>query len=131
MAKINARAKGAAGERELATWLHESFPIAVKPERNLEQVRNGGSDLIVPPFMFEVKRVETLALGNWWQQVNASVNGYFSKNGVRLEPVVAFRQNKQEWNFLASAKHMGCDNGYVRMSALVFRNWVVRNWKFS
>lgn len=132
MARINSRAKGASGEREFAGWLFENFnDLRNKPERNLEQVRNGGSDLIVPPFMFEVKRVEALHLHNWWMQVVKATREYESKHGVELEPVVCFRQNRQDWNFLVSAKHMGCDNGFARLQSPIFRNWVVRNWKFS
>ena len=68
MAKINGRAKGASGEREFAQWLFSEFNLKEKPTRNLDQVRDGGGDLIVPPFMFEVKRVETLDLHRWWLQ---------------------------------------------------------------
>lgn len=122
MARINARSKGAAGERELAEWLFYAFKLKEKPQRNIEQVRSGGADLIVPPFAFECKRVENLNLINWWSQVTAAVKEPGPAFG--LEPVVAFRQNRQKWEFLISASHIGVDTGFIRLSEACFKKWV-------
>ena len=101
MPRINSRAKGANGEREFAKWLKENLNLQTLPQRNLEQVREGGSDILgVGQFVFEVKRVENLDLLTWWNQV---------VNDARLlnkEPVVAFRQNNKKWEFLISARNI-------------------------
>ncbi len=114
MSRINVRSKGASGERELAKFLHSNLPIDNMPQRNLEQVRSGGGDLLVPPFLYECKRVEALNLADWWYQ--AVVAG----QRAELEPVVAFRQNKKPWEFLISAKNIGVDLGYMRIKSEVF-----------
>ena len=107
MTRINSRAKGAAGEREFCKWLYEHFDLSEMPERNLEQVRSGGADVLsVRPFVFEVKRVERLDLQAAWTQCVIAAR----KAGG--EPVVAHRVNRQPWRFLISAKHIGLDLGY-------------------
>ncbi len=113
MGKINARAKGAAGERELAKWLHRNFRLDVIPTRNLEQVRSGGSDIIdFYPFFFECKRVESLDLQSWWNQVLFTVRKCEYQDPI---PVVAFRQNRKPWEFLVSATHIGLNKGFIRL----------------
>lgn len=114
LGRINVRNKGAAGERELAEFLYLNLPIPEKPQRNLEQVRSGGGDLLVPPFLYECKRVESLSLGDWWYQ--AVIAG----QRAELEPIVAFRQNKRSWEFLISAKNIGVDLGFMRVNSEVF-----------
>ena len=53
------RTKGAGGERELARLLQEHLGIPVN--RNLQQTRQGGADLIdVPGWAIEVKRAANL-----------------------------------------------------------------------
>lgn len=122
MSKINSRAKGAAGEREFCKWLYENFDLEEMPTRNLDQVRDGGADVIVNPFAFEVKRCEKLELHKWWAQVTTAV----AQEGIayQLEPVVAYRQNKGEWNFLISARHLGLDKGFIKVGRFVFKKWV-------
>ncbi len=119
MARINGRAKGAAAEREAAKWLFDKFNLEVMPERNLEQVRKGGHDLLhFQPFAFEVKRVETLSLRAWWvQAVKSCTDEYY-------EPVVMFRRNRTQWQFLISAKHIGLKHGFVRLQHTEFIKWV-------
>ena len=85
---INARKKGASGERECARWLKELLNLEQVPERNLEQVRSGGYDLKVGDFIIEVKRCEKLQFRKWWVQVVTA-----SKNFIGSEPVVIYRQN--------------------------------------
>lgn len=113
MPRINARAKGAAGERELAKWLHTTFNLGALPTRNLEQVRSGGSDIIdFYPFYFECKRVESLDLQSWWNQVLFEVRKCMHSDPV---PVVAFRQNRKPWEFLISASEIGLTKGFIRL----------------
>ena len=129
MAKINARSKGAGGKREFCSWLFNKFEwLDEKPERNLEQVRSGGTDIILPPFGFEVKRCEKLQLIDWWIQVKTDCEQY---NNIRLNdkistPVVAFRQNGKPWEFLISAHNIGCNKGFIRINEKVFLEWALR-----
>ena len=114
---VNARNKGANGEREAAKWLQDNFNLEVLPERNLEQVRKGGFDLVgFAPFAFEVKRCQVLAKRDWWLQV---VNSCEPSD----IPVVMFRQNRQPWRFLISAKHVGLQTGFIQLESREFIMW--------
>jgi len=119
MGRINSRQKGANGEREAAEWLATNFKLASKPERNLEQVRQGGHDLIgFPPFAFEVKRQEVLEKRKWWLQAINSLTDEYSI------PVVMYRQNRKKWKFLISANYLGLKNGYIELEIKEFKEWV-------
>jgi len=123
---VNGRAKGAAGEREFADWLQRVLRLEIKPQRNLEQVRSGGADIVdVPPFLFEVKRCEQLSLRSWWLQVKTA-----SESHLDSVPVVAYRQNRQPWRFLISANFIGVGKGFVQLEELEFKQWadLILNW---
>lgn len=114
--------KGKAGEREFCNWLDKNFNLPDKPERNLEQARSGGIDIIYPPFAFEVKRREALDLQSWWIQCKTGALV------LDLEPVVAFRQNRKLWQFLISASHISCEKGFILLNESVFKAWVHTMW---
>lgn len=131
MPRINSRSKGASGEREFCNWLERNLQIDFKPERNLEQVRSGGADILnCYPFLFEIKRVENLDLMAAWLQVKAAWLR-FAKEDVgdstiadaNLIPVVAFRKNRQPWEFLIPACILELDYGYLRLTEVVFRDF--------
>lgn len=82
------RQKGAQGERELAKILEDELGFVVS--RNLGQARDGGDDITVQKFRFEVKRQERLNIMAWCEQVEQAC-----KQGD--VPVVAFRQNGEQW----------------------------------
>lgn len=85
------RTKGAAGERELSKLLAER--LGIDCQRNLEQTRSGGADLLgVGPWAVEVKRHERLAISTWWAQACAQA-------GDSL-PALAYRQSRQPWTVL-------------------------------
>jgi hypothetical protein len=90
-----ARNKGARGENELAAMLSDELGFVVK--RKLGQARDGADDIEVGPFRIEVKRRETLAIMQWVRQVEACT----PKDQI---PVVAFRQNGQEWRVVLRMK---------------------------
>lgn len=93
--RINSRAKGANGERQAAKWLYYNLKLNAKPERNLEQVRSGGGDLIdIGCFCIEVKRCEKLQIIKWWNQALKSAE---DRNE---EPVLMYRRNKESWKFI-------------------------------
>lgn len=83
------RNKGANAEREFAKLLGEK--LGLKLERNLEQTRAGGHDLIgLPGIALEVKRCEQLAINQWWRQA-------VRQAGQGLIPCLAYRQNRKPW----------------------------------
>ncbi len=118
--RINSRGKGSEGEREFARWLQEKLELDFLPQRNLEQSRGGGADIIdVRPFLFEVKRCEVLAFRDWWLQVIVA-----SKKTIESVPIVAYRQNKQPWRFLISAKNIGLRVGYIQLEENEAIQWM-------
>lgn len=123
MPNINVRAKGASGERELCKWLESNFNMDIEAKRNLEQVRSGGADIIVPPFCFEVKRVESLDVLKAWIQCRTAADH------LGLEPVLAHRKNRQPWTFCISAKNIGCGMGYITLDERTFKMWAVNAWE--
>ena len=110
---MNSRRKGAAGEREVAHILQDhGFPGA---ERNLEQSRDGGGDILIGGYVFEVKRRARLAESAWREQVRKAAHTHNAK------PVLVTRANNGDWwasvpllDFLA--EHMTTDN-YLRAVA--------------
>ena len=119
--KINARSKGSAGEREFARWLQINLGLDYLPTRNLDQVRDGGGDIVcVEPFIFEVKRCQQLAKRDWWLQITKATKG----NEIR---VVAYRQNNSKWKFLISATHIGLSTGYIQLEEFEGREWLMQN----
>ena len=117
---LNAKTKGASGEREFGKWLLDNFKLlsehGIVPERNLLQTREGGADIInVPCFIFEIKRVEKLDLQSAWNQVQR-VKSHKIK-------VVAFRMNRKPWNFLISANHIDVDKGFLILNEMVFKKY--------
>lgn len=83
-----ARNKGAAAEREFTAILSDHLGAPVR--RKLGQARDSGDDAQWGKFRFEVKRRETLSIMEWCRQIEAHCKD-------RDIPVVAFRQNNQEW----------------------------------
>jgi len=129
MAKINIRAKGQNGERELAKWLQMNFNLEHCPQRCLEQVRFGqntsilnqqGYDLIgFEPFAVEVKRQESLVKRTWWRQCKIAAD----RCSTEKIPVVAYRQNRKKWKFLIGAKWIGLEVGFIQLEAKEFIAW--------
>lgn len=89
--------KGSAGEREaidlLTKWSSE-VGVDLLLERNLEQVRHGGSDINgVPGLEIEVKRVEATNVKAWWAQVCKAAE----RTGNA--PFLMHRANRKQWQF--------------------------------
>lgn len=111
---LNPVHKGKRGEVEFCQWLDKNLGIDAEREYNQSQ---GGADIIINDFIFEVKRRETLNLKAWWKQVTVAANNR-DKN---LIPVVCFRQNRKPWEFLLSASLIGpIDEGFIRLNENVF-----------
>ncbi len=59
--------KGIAGEQELINLLKDQLGEDLK--RNLDQVRDGGADVLgLPGWAVEVKRAKTAKISEWWSQ---------------------------------------------------------------
>lgn len=111
MALKSPKAKGSAGELEmialLTTWGRQAG-IRLQLERNLEQVRKGGSDINgVPGLEIEVKRVEDNAINQWWAQVCTAA----AKQGTT--PFLAHRRNRQPWRFRVQAWVWPCRSRHL------------------
>lgn len=103
MAKINIRAKGQEGEREVARAMNSivetvltkhgiAFPDKPIVQRNQNQSAVGGSDLTNPFHLaIEVKRQEALSINTWWTQCTKAA---VADGAV---PVLVYRRNKQAW----------------------------------
>ena len=91
------RNKGQRGERELCELLLRSLDIEAVT-RNLDQVREGGADIMdIPGLAIEVKRQEVLSVNVWWKQaVKQAVD-------TGRMPVLAYRQNRKPWYFCLPA----------------------------
>jgi len=120
---INIRKKGQQGEREFCKWLLKTLDLKELPSRNLDQVRSGGADILaVSPFVFEIKRCETLNLKAWWKQVSTAA--YYPGD----VPVVAYRKNRQPWRFLISSVHIGVPKGFVQLEEKEFCKWLKNHY---
>ena len=99
MPRINSRAKGQRGEREIVKFLqsiaNDVYPeFGIDPpliERNQNQTNQGGYDIIgldeiIAP---EVKLCQTFQLEKWWQQAVRQANNN--------EPVLFYRRNRHPW----------------------------------
>lgn len=82
------RRKGASGEREFAQILSDEMGFAVK--RNIGQSRDGGDDITVCQFRFEVKRRKGIAVHEWVDQATRA-------SGPSDIPVVACRADGKGW----------------------------------
>jgi hypothetical protein len=82
------RRKGADGELEVVKMARaHGWPAS----RNLDQPRDGGSDILgIPATCVEVKRCERADVWAWWRQVTDD-----AKPGEI--PVVAFRRSGSQW----------------------------------
>jgi hypothetical protein len=81
------RRKGQVGERECAKLLAEEFGATCK--RTLDQPRDGGCDIHLPPFGVEVKRRKTLGLHAWMKQAEKAAG-----QGI---PMVMCRGDGNDW----------------------------------
>ena len=97
MAGRMSRNKGAGAEREFAALVSAALGVEVK--RKLGQAREGGDDLQLGKYRFEIKRRETLAIMAWVRQIEACVEKW-------EVPVVAFRQSQQEWRCVIKLKDL-------------------------
>jgi len=81
------RRKGAGYEREIVKIIRESLGIEVK--RNLDQVRDGGGDIVLGKYLIECKRRKSIAVYEWLDQCIAACMNKF-------KPLVVVRGDNRE-----------------------------------
>ena len=137
MAKINSRAKGQTGEREVADMLNAAVFRATGVygdfKRNLQQTQDGGFDLFseaFPFFAFEVKRVENLTPGvldGFWAQAlrqSTATTTMTSRGSGSYLPVLIYRRNRNPWRVRTyGALCWDGDNIVVDVTADDFMRW--------
>ena len=91
------RIKGQAGEREVVHIIRDT--LGIECHRNLDQTRDGGADIHLPPFRIEVKRRARIAnVYEWMQQAENACS-------IGEKPVVAFRADGRGWLALVPLEH--------------------------
>ena len=91
--KINSRAKGASGERELAQLLRNQGHLEARRGQQYSG-SNGDADVIgVKGIHIECKRQETVCDEKWMKQAEDDAR----KGEI---PVVIFRRNREQWKLL-------------------------------
>ena len=122
---VNSLKKGKKGENEACDWLSKYlYGNKLHLTRNFNQMFIG-ADIVAQPFIIEVKRREILALDKWWIQIT-TVERRMKEFDKEYIPIVMFRQNHRDWEFLISATAIGCTNGYVRLNGTRFVEWAHR-----
>ena len=108
---MKVREKGHNGEREFCKFMNnvkisDKSGKRIRFERNVDQVRDGGADIVAGrPLAIEVKRQERLLIDQWWQQALSQVKD------VNPIPVLALRQNHKKWRFFMQASDI-CKSKY-------------------
>lgn len=111
MGKINSRAKGKAGERELIGELKELLPPEMTSEltRNLDQTRDGGHDILgLGDWALEVKRYAQVLpadLERFWEQTTTQARS------DQKRPALAYRQDRRPWRVVLRISDVGGDSG--------------------
>jgi hypothetical protein len=111
MGKINSRAKGKSAERELIGVLKKLLPedMTRDLERNLEQTRGGGHDILgLKGWAPEVKRYATVLpadMESFWVQATTQARN------DRSRPALFFREDRREWRVVLRASDItGCES---------------------
>lgn len=135
MAKINSRAKGKSGERELIGELKKLLPSEMTSEltRNLDQTRDGGHDILgLDGWALEVKRyAEVLPadLERFWKQACEQ-----AARNDEVRPALCFREDRRAWRTVIHVSELGQEmpdgesyEDTVEMSLELFAKLVQRN----
>ena len=81
------RTKGAGFEREICHVLSEA--LGGKFTRNLDQVRDGGGDIMLPGYLIECKRRARISIYEWMEQADKSCN-------AEQKPIVIARGDNKD-----------------------------------
>jgi hypothetical protein len=119
---VNRKQKGKDGEDEACDWLSTHLYRSRFKVARIHNQSFFGADAFSKPFIWEFKRQETLSLNAWWIQIH-TVHVKFKALGKLYIPVVMFRQNYKQWEFLISSETIGVDGLYIRLNKEVFLEW--------
>lgn len=115
------RTKGQGGERELCKLLSQLLKLEKPLERNVDQTRIGGADIVdLKPFAIEVKRQQTLQINTWLAQ---AVSQATKRNPI---PVLVYRKNGGKWTVMLPAgvafkkRFTGAQKEWLTMSLEAF-----------
>ena len=126
MARINSRNKGRAAETELIGELKKLLPddMTRDLERNLEQTRGGGHDILgLKGWAPEVKRYAAVLpadMESFWTQATTQARN------DRSRPALFFREDRRDWRVVLRASDIAGgehDDSYdmtVQMSMTLF-----------
>ena len=95
---LHAQKKGKRGEDLFCKWLLEN--IGIETRRNHWQADGHSADIIIEDFIFEIKFREVHSLEDYWYQIVMAKKAHINKD---LIPIVAFKSNRQKWQFLMPA----------------------------
>ena len=117
---INSRAKGRAGEQEVATILRDELGMEV--HRNwAQQAAIGGCDLIgIPGLGIEVKRIKKATeadLQSFWQQTTGQASA------AKVRPVLVYREDRQSWKARMSLYDLRPDLGDHHQVTMELLSW--------
>ena len=120
---INARNKGASGERELIKLLQrcvDNAGVTATLGRNLEQTRSGGVDIVGIDWLSgEIKRCEVLQLEKWWSKL-------LSLTTAEQTPVLFYRRNQEQWSVRCKVRIPLADGRWVTaLGTVTLDAWLV------
>lgn len=105
---VHAQKKGKRGEDLFCKWLLENCGIEARREHF--QASGHDADIEIADFIIEVKNREVHDLAEYWMQVRRAAQ-HHKKD---LIPIVAYKSNRQAWQFLLPANLItGMQSGYV------------------
>ncbi len=91
--------KGKDGERELIRHLRNLLGIELT--RNLDQVRDGGSDILgLEGFFIKCKRSKASHINGWWTQ---AVHQAKANQG---KPALCYRVDRCQWRVILALRHL-------------------------
>lgn len=117
---VHAQRKGKRGEDLFCKWLFENCDIDVR--RNHWQADGHSADIIINDFIIEVKNRETHSFDDYWLQILRAKKNHENPD---LIPIVAFKSNRQKWQFLMPATLItGIERGFVIATEKVFIQFI-------
>lgn len=92
------RNKGSRAENQFASMLSDDLGFVVK--RTLGQARDGGADIMLPPFAIQIKHAAKAQIKSWWQQTVTDAAK------CKRVPVLAYKINRQGWRIRMRMKEV-------------------------
>ena len=114
----NSRAKGRAGEQEVARILRDELGLEIHRNWAAQAAMQGGCDLVgIPGWGIEIKRAKEARLKEWWQQTTEQAAR------VKVRPVLIYRLDRQEWKVKISLFDLRPDLGDHHQVTMELVSW--------